>query len=52
VQVAIRIRRAIIINDDIDSFNIDATAEDIGGNKDALFECFESGITADSRRKN
>ena len=51
VQVAIRIRRAIIINDDINSFNIDATAKDVSGNKDALLECFEGGITADSKVK-
>jgi hypothetical protein len=49
MQVAVRIRRAIIIDDDIDSFNIDAAAEDISSNKDSLLECFESRITANSK---
>jgi len=49
VQVAVCIRRAIIINDDINSFNVDTTAEDVSGNKDAFLECFKGRIATDPR---
>lgn len=51
MQVAICIRRAIIVNDNINSFNIDASTENISSNKNALLECFESGIATNSRKK-
>lgn len=51
MQVTISIRRTVIVDDNVNSFNINATTENISGNEDALLESFESRIAADSRRK-
>jgi len=51
MQVAVCIRRAIIINDNINSFNVDTTTKDVRGHKDALLECFEGGIAANTKGK-
>ena len=48
VQVAICVTRSVIVDDDIDSLNVDATAEDVGGDKDTLFEVLELRVTGDT----
>lgn len=44
VKIAICVRRTIVIYYDIHPFNIDATSEDICGNKNTLFERLESRV--------
>jgi len=48
VEVAVSIRRTIIIHDDVDSFHIDPPAKDIGSDEDTLFECLEGGVAIDT----
>lgn len=48
VQIAVRIWWAVIIDDDVDTLNIDATAEDIGSDKDSLFESLEGAVAVDA----
>ena len=47
MKIAIRICGRIIVHDDIDTFNVDTTTEDICGNQNALFEGFKCGVPAD-----
>jgi hypothetical protein len=49
MQVRVRIRGSIIVDDDVYSLDIDTTTEDIGGNKDTFFESLERGITSDTK---
>jgi hypothetical protein len=48
VQVAICITRSVVVDDDIDSLDIDATAEDVSGDKDTLLEVLELRVTGDT----
>ncbi len=48
MEVAVSVRRAVVVNDDIDSFDIYATTEDVGGNKDALLERLKCGVTTNA----
>lgn len=48
MQVTICIRRAIIVDNNIDALNINTTTENIGRNKYPLFKRLESGITIDT----
>lgn len=50
MQVRVRIRGGIIVDDDVYSLDIDTTTEDIGGNKDTFFESLERGITSDTKQ--
>ncbi len=50
MQIAVCIRRAVIVDDDIHSFNIDTTSKDVGCHKDALLESLECRITADTAK--
>lgn len=49
MQVTVRIWGTIVVDDDVDTFDINTTAEDIGGDKDTLFEGFEGGISVDTK---
>jgi len=49
MQITVSIRWTVIVNDDIDSLNINAATENIGRDQDALFECFECRVPADPR---
>ncbi len=44
MQVTICVRRAIIIDHDINTFNINASAKDVSSNEDSLFERLERSI--------
>lgn len=48
MQVAISVTRSVVVDNDIDSFDIDATAEDVSGNKDTLLEILELRITGNT----
>lgn len=49
MQVTVGIRRAIIINDDVNTFNINSAAENIRSNKNTFLECLECRISVDSK---
>ena len=48
MQVAICITRSIVVDDDIDSLDVNATAEDVSGDKDTLLEVLELRVTCDT----
>ena len=48
MQVAICITRSVVVDDDIDSLDIYATAKDVSGDKDTLLEVLELRITCDT----
>lgn len=48
MQVAVGIRRAIIVDNDVHSFDIDTTAENISCNKDTLLKSLERRVAADT----
>jgi hypothetical protein len=48
MQIAVCIRGAIIVDDNVDTLNVNATAEDISRNKYTFFKCFERGIAIDT----
>ena len=41
MKIGIRVLRHVIVEDNIDSLNIHATAEQVGGNKNSLLEVLE-----------
>lgn len=51
MQVTVRIRRAVVVHHNIDTFDINTTAENISGHKDALLEGFEGSISIDTEFK-
>jgi hypothetical protein len=54
VQVTVSIRRAIVINNDVDTFYIDPPTKDISSDKNTFLERLEGGVALDSidRDKN
>lgn len=48
VEVAVRVRRAVVVDNDVHALNIDTTTEDVGGDEDTLFECFERLVALDA----
>lgn len=48
MQVAVGIRRRIIVYNDIDPLNVDTTAEDISCDQNSLLKRLERGVTFDS----
>ena len=51
MQVAICVTRGIVVDDDINSLDIDATAEDVSGDKDTLLEVLELRVAGDTTPK-
>ena len=51
MQVAICVTRGVVVDDDIDSLDIDATAEDVSGDKDTLLEVLELRVAGDTTTK-
>lgn len=49
MQVGIRVSREVIINGQIDTFDINATAKDIGSNADTFVEFLELLVSGDAR---
>jgi hypothetical protein len=45
MKVAVGVRRAVVVDDDVDPFNVNATTEDVGCDKDTLFEGLERSLT-------
>jgi hypothetical protein len=48
MQVAVRIGRAVVVDNDVDSFNIDTTTKDVRSNENTFLECLEGCITIDA----
>ncbi len=48
MKITVSIWRAVIIDDNVDAFNIDATAKDVCRNEDALLERFKRGVAVDA----
>ena len=48
MQIGIGILRNVVIDDDVNTLDIDTTAEEIGGNEDALAEILEHLVTFDA----
>ncbi len=51
MEVTIRISGAVVVDDNVDSLNIDTTAEDIGTDEDTSLESFESLVAADTEKR-
>lgn len=51
MQAAFCITRSVIVDDDIDSLDVSATVEDVGGDKDTLLEVLELRITGNTTMK-
>lgn len=48
VKVTISVRWAIIVDDDVNTLNVNATAENVSGYKNTLFEGLEGSVTVNS----
>ena len=48
MQITISVRRAVIIDDDVHSLDINTTAEDISSDQYTFLEGLEGGVSADS----
>lgn len=49
MQVAVSVRRTVVVDHDIDTLNINTTTEDVSGNQYALLKCLERGVPADTK---
>ena len=49
MQVRIRVRWAVVVDDNVDTLDIDTTTEDIRRYQDTLLERLERGVTGDTR---
>lgn len=48
MQVAVRLRRHVKVEDDVDFLNVDTTAKDLSGDQDAVLELLEALVDFDS----
>ena len=48
MQIAVSIRRTIVVDDDVHTLHIDTTAENVSSDEDTLLEGFESRIAVDT----
>lgn len=48
VQVRVGVGRCIVVDDDVDSLDIDTSSKDVGGDEDSLLEVFEHLVSVDS----
>jgi hypothetical protein len=51
MQIAVRIRRAIVVDDYVDSFNVDTTTKNVGSHENTLLERLKSCITIDAAQR-
>ena len=47
MEITIGIGRAIIVDDDVDTLDIDTTTEDVGSDQDTLLERLEGRVARD-----
>jgi hypothetical protein len=48
MEVAVSIRRTVVIYNNVDSFHVDTPTEDIRSDEDTLLECLESSVAFDT----
>lgn len=48
MQIAVCVRGAVVVDNNVDTLNIDTTPENVGSHQDTLFERLESGVPADT----
>ena len=48
MEITVSIRRTVIIYNDVDTFHVNASSENISCDKDTLLECFEGGVALDT----
>ena len=48
MEIAVRIRRSIIVDDDVNTLNVDTTAKDVRCYQYTFLECFESSVSLDT----
>ena len=48
MQVRVGVARQVVVDGQVDAFDVDAAAEDVGGDADALVEFFEFFVPFDS----
>ena len=48
MKVAVGVRRAVVVDDDVHTLDIDTTTKDVSVDEDTLLERLESGIPVDS----
>jgi len=51
VKVRVSIGGSIVVDDDVHPLNVNTATKDISGHEDTLFESFERGVSADTKRK-
>ena len=48
VKVAVSVGRAVIVDDDVDTLNINTTTEDVGSDQDTLLKRLEGSVSRDT----
>lgn len=48
MKVGVGVRGKIVVNGQVDTFNVDTTSKHVGGNADTLLEVLESLVALDS----
>jgi hypothetical protein len=48
VEIAVSIRRTVVIYNDVDPFHVDPPTENIRSDEDTFLECLEGGVALDS----
>lgn len=48
MEIGIRLRRHVVVDDNVYSLNVDSTTEDFSGNHDSLVEILETLVSVDS----
>lgn len=48
MEIRVRIGRGIVVDNNVDALDIDATTEDVRSDENALLECLERGISLDT----
>lgn len=48
MEVRVGVRREVVVDGEVDALNVDATAEDIGGDTDAGVEVLELFVALDT----
>lgn len=51
MQVAVSIRWAVVVNDDVNTLYVDTTTENICRNQNALLESLECGVSLDANEQ-
>lgn len=52
MKVAVSVGRAIVVDYDVDTFNINTTTEDICGDEDTLLKRLEGSVPRDAKHRS